>query len=202
MEEKARGQGWPGLAWTDPFHPAFFLHLDLPSHGPVKDYVRAENFQTGEVTTRWSDTAGSWQHRMFVSRSAGVLVWSIVARGGAKLTGSVALDKGAHPLIRPEIKTNDGLITGHMTYVKGKGGYDYVLRAVARGGKLATADGRFSFDGAEEVIVLARVVPWRTPLAGSEAWNYSAAEPHLQRRRHARGWDFFAAKEYDPTLAC
>ena len=196
MQEKAHAQGWPGLTWTDPFHPAFFLHLDLPDHGPVKDYVRTENFQTGEVTTRWSDAAGSWQHRMFVSRSDGVLVWSIAARGSGKLTGSVTLDKNLHPLIRPEIKTADGQITGHMTYVKGKGGYDYVLRAVARGGKLTTANGGFSFDGADEVIVLARVVPWRTPLAGSEAWNYSPQNPIYNGATQRPG--FFAAKTYDP----
>ena len=200
MQEKAREQGWPGLVWTDPFHPAFFLHLDLPSHGPVKDYVRSENFQTGEVTTRWSDTAGSWRHRMFVSRRNGMLVWSIAGRGGAKLTGSVALDKNTHPLIRPEIRMGGGLITGHMTYVNGKGGYDYVLHAEARGGKLTTADARFSFDGADEVIVLARVVPWRTPLSGSEAWNYSPQNP-IYNGADTPQLDyspaFLAAKAYD-----
>jgi alpha-L-fucosidase 2 len=198
MQEKARSQGWPGLAWTDPFHPAFFLHLNLPSHGPVKDYVRAENFQTGEVTTRWDDAAGSWQHRMFVSRTAGVMAWSISAGRGAKLTGSISLDKNTHASIRPEILSASGWITGHMTYVMGKGGYDYVIRAIHRGGTLTTGDARFTFEDANEVLLLALVVPWRTPLADSEAWNYSPQNP-IYSGFDTRAQGFLAGKMYDPA---
>ena len=103
LESKAREQGWPGLAWTDPFHPAFSLHLALSRRGEPRDYLRSEDFASGEVATRWNDAAGQWRHRMFVSRPDNLIVLQIIGPAVGKLNGSLSLDRVVHPSIEPEI---------------------------------------------------------------------------------------------------
>ena len=103
LESKAREQGWPGLVWTDPFHPAFFLHLGLARQGKPRDYLRSEDFASGEVATRWNDAAGRWRHRMFVSRPDNLIVLQIIGPAAGKLSGSLSVDKSVHPLVEPEI---------------------------------------------------------------------------------------------------
>jgi len=105
---KAREQGFPGLIWTDPFHPGFFLTIRMPHEGDVRDYVRTQDFATGEVAVRWRDDAGAWQRRLFVSSQPGVLdllpalpasmpkgtLRGILARGQIRL-GSLEWDTAA-----------------------------------------------------------------------------------------------------------
>ena len=33
---KAKEQGYPGLTWTDPFHPGLFINIRQPADGPVE----------------------------------------------------------------------------------------------------------------------------------------------------------------------
>jgi hypothetical protein len=35
---KAKAQGFPGLIWTDPFHPGFFLTVEQPAAGVAGDH--------------------------------------------------------------------------------------------------------------------------------------------------------------------
>lgn len=60
---KAREQGFPGLLWTDPFHPGFSLKINQDFDGPPSGYVRTEDFQTGEVAVRWEADAGCFRRR-------------------------------------------------------------------------------------------------------------------------------------------
>jgi hypothetical protein len=181
LESKAREQGWSGLVWTDPFHPAFFLRLALTRQGKPRDYLRTEDFASGEVATRWNDDAGRWRHRMFVSRPDNLIVLQIMGPAAGKLSGSLSVDKAVHPSIEPDLRAAGGWITGHMTYKKGKGGFDYAIRVTVGGGKLHSGDAQVVFEGADEVLAVARVVPWKVPLPGSEAWAYNPANPIFEQ---------------------
>ena len=55
---KAGEQGFGGLLPTDPLHPGFFIHIKQTPSGKVRNYVRTENFKTGEVAVNWSDDRG------------------------------------------------------------------------------------------------------------------------------------------------
>jgi alpha-L-fucosidase 2 len=66
-----------GLAWTQPFHPGFAILLDRANPAPVRDYRRETDFRTGEVSATWTDIAGGWRSRAFVSRADGVLVYEL-----------------------------------------------------------------------------------------------------------------------------
>ncbi|MBM4094846.1 MAG: hypothetical protein FJ276_36365, partial [Planctomycetes bacterium] len=64
---------------SDPFHLAFELKLEMPAEGKVTNYLRATDFQTGEVSVRWRDDDGTYLRRLFVSRPDNVAVLSITA---------------------------------------------------------------------------------------------------------------------------
>ena len=51
---KAQEQGYPGLTWTDKFHPGLFVTIRQPAEGAVRDYERTENFATAKS---WSGGA-------------------------------------------------------------------------------------------------------------------------------------------------
>lgn len=77
MEQgRARG-GYSGLMFTDPFHPGFELKIKGPPVGAVRDYRRTEDFETGEVSVRWTDERGRFERRFFVSRVDDVVVLSL-----------------------------------------------------------------------------------------------------------------------------
>jgi hypothetical protein len=65
------------LAWTQPFHPGFVIELDRANPAPVGDYRRETDFRTGEVGATWTDVAGGWRSRAFVSRADRVLVYEL-----------------------------------------------------------------------------------------------------------------------------
>lgn len=180
MRAEAAKRGHPNIIHTDPFHPAFILKLKMGGE-PTRTtkYLMTEDFQTAEVAVRWTDARGDWERKTFVSRPDNVVVLSITGPGG-RVGCELGMDI-AHALVKPDIRAvADGWLTSHAVYVKGKGGYDSVIRVVADGGKVnAGAGGGLTVTGANKVLLLMRVEPWRTPLPAelSEAWATSPKNP-------------------------
>jgi len=71
--------GQNGFMYPDYFVPAFDLTIRTEGEGEVRDYARSVNFQTGETLVHWADDRGTFEHRMFVSRAAGVAVLLLTA---------------------------------------------------------------------------------------------------------------------------
>ena len=183
--QKASDQGWDGkLVWTDVYHPGFFLGIDQPQDGPVTDYARVEDFATGEVWAQWKTPAGAFTRRMFVSRTDNAVVCTTTGpRGGVSLT--VNMSKIDNNLIQPSITHgDDGWITCHNLYAKGKGGFDGAVRIVATGGVRIADGSAITIRGADAVTLLVRILPWRTPLPGSQAWSNDPANPDFAGARH------------------
>lgn len=178
MCEKANEQGLRGTTPTDPFHPAFLLKLKMAGDaGEVKNYLMTEDFRTGELAVRWTDDRGDWERKVFASRPANATVLSI--KGPKGLVGCEIRMVIDHALVKPEIVAEKGWLAGHCVYIKGKGGYDSVIRVVVDGGKVAVADGRIVVSGADKVLMVMRVQPWESPLPASqsEAWAHSPKNP-------------------------
>ncbi len=163
---KAREQGFPGIIWTDPFHPGLFVNIRQQPVGAVTGYERTEDFQTGEVTVRWRDDRGEFRRRLFVSRADNLIVLSLTGPVPAELEFPAL----GQPLIASKQETTPGWVTYHNTYAKGKGGFDAAVRVVVR-------------DEGRDTLVLIRIAPWKTPLPReqSEAWAYSPDHPDFQR---------------------
>jgi len=158
---KAREQGFPGLMWTDPIHPGFFLNIQMPNSGAVKDYVRTKDFATGEVTVRWTDLGGRWIERLFVSRPDNVIVLSLRCDGEGKTSCSVTIPPIAEKRIKSSRSARKSVLTCHNVYVHGKGGYDGAVRVVPRDGIAVACDGNsVNIAGADEVVILMRIEPF------------------------------------------
>jgi hypothetical protein len=163
---KAKEQGYPGLTWTDSYHPGLFINIKQPAVGTIKDYERTENFQTGEVNVRWKDDRGEFRRRLFISRTDNLLALSLTGPAPCELAFP-AVDS---PLIQPQQETAPEWVTYHNIYAKGKGGYDAAVRIIRK-------------DEGHDVLLLIRIVPWKTPLPQdhSEAWAYSPKNPDFKQ---------------------
>lgn len=198
--KKAKDQGYPGIVFTDPLHPGFFIHIKHNPQGEIKDYVRTQDFRTGEVAVRWADDRGKFARRVFVSRTDNLIVFSLTGPGKGGLDCELAFPqprppqrKIKDPGWRPDVKDNmivckqevaANSVTYHNTYAMGKGGYDAAVRIKTNGGR-AQADGdKVKITGADEVVLLMRIVPWKTPMPKerSEAWAYAPAHPDFSER--------------------
>lgn len=91
---EAREQGFPGIVYTDPFHPGMFVHVRHAAAGEVRGYSRSEDFATGEVAVQWTDDRGRWSRRSFVSRADNAIVTRM--RGSAKLDCELVFPPSAH----------------------------------------------------------------------------------------------------------
>jgi hypothetical protein len=163
---KAKEQGYPGLIPTDPFHPGLFINIKQPAVGAIKDYVRTENFQTGEVNVRWKDDRGEFKRRLFVSRTDNLLALSLTGPAPCEL----AFPAVDHPLIQPQQETAPEWVTYHNVYTQSKGGFDAAVRIIRK-------------DEGRDVLLLIRLVPWKTPLPQdhSEAWAYAPNHPDFKK---------------------
>lgn len=74
-----------GFLYPDPLMPAFDLRIKMSADGPVADYMRSTNFQTGETIVHWSDNRGAFERRLFVSRADGIAVMRISGPGAGRL---------------------------------------------------------------------------------------------------------------------
>ncbi len=72
--ERAQKEGYQGTHWVDPFMPVCSLRLVSPGGGPVENYVRAVDYATGVVSTRWRGPEGTTLQRVFASRADDVVV--------------------------------------------------------------------------------------------------------------------------------
>lgn len=199
FEAKARETGWKELVWTDPFHPGFFLKFDQPQDGNLTDYARVEDFSTGEAWAQWQTAQGDFSRRVFVSKTDNTVVCTTTGPAG-KVSLGVTMEKLGNPGIDSTVVHTNGWIHCHNVYVKGKGGYDGAVRVVNEGGT-QSSDGRsISVSGANSVTLLIRILPWRTPLPGSEAWPNDPNNPDFAGGFHPARRDTVqvTGTAYDP----
>ena len=122
---------------SDPFHLAFELKLEMPANGPVTNYLRATDFQTGEVSVGWSDEDGTYLRRLFVSRPDNVAVLSLTRPDARRLNLTIAAPLITHELIRSARHVETDGITYQNAYEHSPGGYDSVVRVITEGGARA-----------------------------------------------------------------
>uniref|UniRef100_UPI003217D17A glycosyl hydrolase family 95 catalytic domain-containing protein n=1 Tax=uncultured Draconibacterium sp. TaxID=1573823 RepID=UPI003217D17A len=161
---------------TDPFHPAFFLKMNMKPDS-ASNYLLTENFETGEIVAKWSDREGEWQRKLFISRADDVAVMTLKGPCG-KVNCNFQMEIN-HELIETSIVTEKGFISAHNVYKKGKGGYDCAIRIITdKGTVIPTADG-VSVENADEIVLLMQVRTWRTPIPKelSESWAFSPQNP-------------------------
>ncbi len=198
---KAAEQGFPGLIPTDPFHPGFFVHVRQTPEGNVRDYLRTEDFRSGEVAVNWKDDRAAFRRRLFVSRPHNVIVFSMTSDRQGQISCDVEfpipnpVEKNARGekgwragvgsnLIISKREISDDFVTFHNVYTRGKGGYDAAVRIVLNGGRATVVGDRVRVEGATDLLMLMRIVPWKTPVPPqkSDAWAYAKENPDFTDR--------------------
>jgi len=139
---------------SDPFHLAFELNLEMPTRGPVTDYVRTTDFQTGEVSVRWRDDDGGYARRLFVSRPDNVAVLSITRSGTQRIDATIVAPPIEHKLVESELRVDQNWITYHNAYTQSPSGYDGVVRVVVKEGRIRNDGHKVIVTDASEVLLL------------------------------------------------
>ena len=150
--------------------------------------VEAESIRTG----RWEE---------FASRADNVIVTCL--KGSAKVNGKLLFpplnpavgQKGGGwiagvrtDMIKSRQTIEAGAVTYHNVYSKGKGGFDSAIRVCLKGGKATAGKDGITIQDADQVALLMRIVPWKTPLPKdrSEAWAYSPQNPDFAKENLGR----------------
>jgi alpha-L-fucosidase 2 len=167
-------------------HPAFTMRIDTPEQHAVHDYLRTIDFESGEVKVQWTDSAGTWVRRTFVSRPDNAVVQLLTAPAGASIHAKLMLDTSTvlgegpraaprtltqragmpKPLIDPgatEIRFQQSvdqhgfLLQGHYVVDHGNPGYASATRVIADGGTV-TADGdSLTLAGVHSLTLITRI---------------------------------------------
>lgn len=178
-------EGW-ALKWTQPFHPGYELTIETPSVGAVDDYVRSTDFRSGEIRHSWKTAAGTWQRRLFVSRSSNTVVHELSAPAGATIDvdlGAETALPGAPGDVRYSVTAATSGRNGHLgvrgVYPAGLGahGFEGLTRAVITGtGASIKASGeRLVIRKATRVVLLTKLA--RYDAAG--AWDAQPLKAQL-----------------------
>ncbi len=139
-------EGTPGAHRLpyDHIHPGLHLHIESDGHGPIENYQRETRLDTGEVCVNWTDSAGAWERRAFVSRTDGVIVVEIRPPAGERvqcqLRFSEAPGKGSDELGTVTIRHTVDEMYFHAAYARTMGrpspeGYVALARVVRQGGR-------------------------------------------------------------------
>jgi alpha-L-fucosidase 2 len=178
--EISKEEGYDGTRWTNPFMPAFDIHLEIePSN--IVDYARSVNFQTGEATVYWEDGSGKFQRKLFVSRSDSIVVMSIKGTGKVNCRIEFAMrpyEWSQRQFVRdaieePKINASDHWLTYRGSFKKrwegSMHGYEGVGKVVLKGGSISVENNQIVIKESDQVLLLVRLEP-------NYNWEYSLVE--------------------------
>lgn len=164
-------EGYAGLQWTDPYHPALVMEIDQPTNKNYTDYKRSINFETGELKVVWNAQNTQHSRRSFVSRADNVIV-QLIENDKSKVDCSLTLKmQGAKenewatrqefPIgyEDPEIFYSEDWLTFRVNYVLNNRGYEVLTKIIAPQGNTKTLDGTVKISGADRVLLISRIVP-------------------------------------------
>lgn len=164
--QAALDAGFPGIQWTDPYHPACAFTIDQSANvdGQVPS-IRTVDFQSGEVSVHWKSADKPFVRQTFVSRPDGVIVMRITGGDGERVKGRMGLvNQDSRPKSKrtdekgggyhdPEIAADDEWLTYHCKYERSPRGYAVAARFVPVGGNCVANRASVEFD-AEQLVML------------------------------------------------
>ncbi|MFA9456229.1 glycoside hydrolase N-terminal domain-containing protein [Halalkalibacter sp. AB-rgal2] len=150
------------LLFTDAYHPAFALKLQMSNCDRICDYDRSINFETGEVTVSWSDDRGRVVRKQFVSREDHVSVISLTTISNEEMSLELSIDdlvlEGSAR--EKHISTDERFLAFSCAYAKTKKGYaGGTVVITPMGGHVEVHGKTLTVSGAKEVILLTKIKP-------------------------------------------
>lgn len=172
--DMAQKEGHAELLDTDPYHPAFIMNIRQRKEGEAKNYRRQTNFETGEITVSWTDNAGNWVRRSFVSRANNIVVHHIKNLSGNKFDASIDLEHyignkkkwwgkinkvDTNLLITdPKIDVNTGGWLSFTTSYKNMNrGYEGYAKVITQAQNKKIVDNRLQIEQTSEILIIGRI---------------------------------------------
>lgn len=167
--------GW-SLRWTQTFHPGYELQISTPQMTGVGDYARITDFRTGEVTSTWTDSSGTWTRRAFVSRADRVIVHELTPAPGRTIDATLSVNTALSGVpgsvgftTLATVSNGDGYLNLRGRYPSGQGafGYEGVTRVVVSGGSVRVSGSSIVVSAAAKVLLLTKLDRYES----STAWD-------------------------------
>ncbi len=153
-------------------HPGFVMDITMPGKGKIRDFKRECDFSTGEITVDWSDDAGKWQRRCFVSRDEDISAVHIDKLDGGTIDCTVSLR------LPSEANYPAGMsATGYSSAANAIGvevkypapsdgqGYSGLIIPKCTGGKMMVKNDTLFIIGAKQITLLGRLGKTGTDLS-------------------------------------
>ncbi|MFG1837293.1 glycoside hydrolase N-terminal domain-containing protein [Micromonospora sp. NPDC049175] len=165
--------GW-SLRWTQTYHPGFELQISTPGMTTANGYARSTDFRTGEVTSTWTDSYGTWTRRAFASRADHVVVHELTPASGRSIDATLSVNTslaGVPGSVRfttlASVIDGSGYLNLRGTYPSGQGafGFEGVTRVVATGGTVAANGSSIVVTAATRLVLLTKLDRYESPTA-------------------------------------
>ena len=168
--EMAEKEGYTGLQWTDPYHPALVMELDQPGNENYSDYRRSVNFETGEIKVEWTTDGIKNSRKSFVSCADSIIVQTIENTEN-RVDCSIKLEmQGEKPnqwadrrnfpigYETPVQEYTGEWLTFRVKYKLNSKGYESVTKMFAPGANTRLDGNRLQISGADRVLMISRIV--------------------------------------------
>lgn len=157
--EKAEQSGYEGLTMSDPYHPAFHLHIDMPVTN-YHSYYKSINYQTGEIEVNFKEGTTDYQSKTFVSRTDDVIVYQLEANNGT-IDCNVSLANYDNQGINSTKQVREEGITAHYQYENGAGGYDVAIQLIAPDAICEQKSDEVHIRNTTKLLVIMKIVPFK-----------------------------------------
>ena len=164
----AKKEGYAGLQWTDPYHPAMIMNINQKFSGDIKDYKRSVNFENGEITVKWGADSNKFIRKTFVSRLDKMVIQKLSGTG--KMNVSLDMGQLVPKTIRQQSKygktlqlkpdknfTDQTWMIYRQPYKISERGYEVVTKVVAKGGSTQKTENKLVVKNADEILIFTRI---------------------------------------------
>lgn len=167
--------GW-SLRWTQTYHPGYELQIKTPDASSISNYARITDFATGEVTSTWTDTHGTWRRRAFASRADQVIVHELTPASGRAINATLSVNAalaGVPSTVTfstlATVTNGNGYLNLRAVYPTAQGAYGYegVTRVVATGGSVTVSGSTIVVTAATTLVLLTKLNRYES----ATAWN-------------------------------
>lgn len=148
---------------TQAHHPGYYIKITQTPNGKISNYKASVNYETGEITTTWTDNNGNWQQKNFVSYADNMIVTYLTKSDrDQKINCNLELDPylpkiPAHMTF--ENRVSDGFMDLRAKYnhTKQNAGYEGVTRVISLEGTQRILGTTYSISNANSVVLLTKI---------------------------------------------
>lgn len=167
--EMAKKEGYEGLKWTDPYHPALLMDITQKNEGEISNYKRSVDFETGEISVKWSSSNEYWERKTVVSRPDKVIIQKFTGTDKLNVTieaGQLIPDEIGQQskygktlkLLPASNRADDSFMVFRQAYEISGRGYEVITKVIPVGGKSKAEGNKIEVVDADEIVILSRIV--------------------------------------------